>query len=466
VRPLGLLTSMATVMGLRWIAVIVLLVQRRVRHAVVFVLTFVGMDWAVARLLHVDLPRPTATPIEPAAAYAFPSPAVAALAITLFSAVMAFTTRGRARRNGLLAAVLLLALVIFGRLYLGSDLFTGSVYAVALAAGVATVMFRWLAPEESFPVADHRGSVAAHLDLGGERRTAIVRAMADQLGLTVVGVEPFGLEGSGGSSPLRMTLADGTRLFGKIYSSSHERADRWYRIGRTILYGQLEDETPTGSVRRLAAYEDYALRFLDDHGVPVAHPYGVVELTPSHEYLVVTELFEDAAKLGDPAVDDTVIDDGLRLVRTMWDIGVAHRDIKPANLLVCGGQLQLVDVSNLQIRPSPWRQAVDLANMMLTLALVTYPERVYAIAQRYFTPAEIAEAFASTEALTIPTELQARLKRDGRPILQRYRALAPEHERISIQRWSARRVAIIAAAWLSASVVVTMFVDSLGAGVM
>jgi hypothetical protein len=33
-----------------------------------------------------------------------------------------------------------------------------------------------------------------------------------------------------------------------------EAADRWYRFGRTILYGQLEDETPVGSVRRLATY--------------------------------------------------------------------------------------------------------------------------------------------------------------------------------------------------------------------
>jgi hypothetical protein len=38
-----------------------------------------------------------------------------------------------------------------------------------------------------------------------------------------------------------MTLDDGRRLFGKIYSTSHERADRWYRFGRTILSGELED---------------------------------------------------------------------------------------------------------------------------------------------------------------------------------------------------------------------------------
>jgi hypothetical protein len=318
----------------------------------------------------------------------------------------------------------ILGLVVLSRLYLGSDYFSGSLYAVVLAAAVVAVMFRWLAPEDSFPIVDRRGTVDAHLDLAGERRVAIVRAMAAQLGVTVVDVEPFGLEGSGGSSPLRMTLADGSRLFGKIYSSSHERADRWYRIGRTILYGQLEDETPSGSVRRLAASEDYALRFLDDHGVRVAHPYGVVELVANHEYLVVTELFEHAAKLGGPVVDDTTIDDGLRLVKRMWDIGVAHRDIKPANLLVVDGRLQLVDASSLEIRPSSWRKTVDLANMMLTLSLVSYPDVVYERALRYFTPDEIAEAFAATEGLTVPTELQARLNADGRPLLERFRQLA------------------------------------------
>ena len=121
-------------------------------------------------------------------------------------------------------------------------------------------------PDESFPVSYRRGGNAAHLDLGGARAEAVKRAMADQLGLEVTEVEPFGLEGSGGSSPLRMTLADGSRVFGKIYATSHVRADRWYRIGRTILYGKLEDETPFGDVRRLAEYEDYALRYLAMNG--------------------------------------------------------------------------------------------------------------------------------------------------------------------------------------------------------
>jgi tRNA A-37 threonylcarbamoyl transferase component Bud32 len=261
-----------------------------------------------------------------------------------------------------------------------------------------------------------------------------------------------------------MTLPDGSRVFGKIYSTAHERADRWYRFGRTILYGQLEDETAVGSVRRLAAYEDYALRLLADHGVRVARTYGLVELTPNQEYMLVTEFFENARNLGDSQVDEVVIDEGLAMVRTFWDVGVAHRDIKPANLLVQNGHLQLVDVSALEVRPSPWRQAVDLSNMLLTLALRTDPELVYQRATKVFTPDEIAEALASAVGLTIPTELQAKLKADGRPLLDRFRRLAPPRERISIQRWSTQRLLLTAGAALGTLLLVGLFLDSLRAG--
>jgi len=463
-KLVALLTTFAAVMALRWGVAVVLVVYRRFRHLVVFLATLVVTDWVVVRLLFVELPRPTVPVLVDADAYAFPSKSISALAITLYATTFVLMPRGRGRkrlRGGFTAG---LALVVLAELYLAGDHLSGMVYAAILAPCVVAVAFRWLVPEEGFPVTYRKRGSAAHLDLGGERGAAIVRAMADQLGLTVTEVKEFGLEGSGGSSPLRMTLQDGSRVFGKIYSTSHERADRWYRFGRTILYGQLEDETAIGSVRRLAAYEDYALRLLADHGVRVARSYGLVELTPNQEYMLVTEFFEDARNLGDSQIDDVVIDEGLAMVRTFWDIGVAHRDIKPANLLVREGHLQLVDVSGLEVRPSPWRQAVDLSNMLLVLALRTDPERVYARATKVFTPGEIAEACASAVGLTIPTELQAKLKADGRPLLDRFRQLAPPRDRISIQRWSAQRLLLTAAAALGTLLLVALFVDSLRAG--
>ncbi len=463
-KAVNLLTSFTAVMALRTGAAIVLIVYRHFRLLVVYLATLVIVDWVVTRLLWVALPPPTVKPLVDGAPYGFPSRAVSALAITLFSMAFVLWPGGPRRRSVRWVILAVLLLVIGADLYLAADYGVSMLYSASLAPAVAAVAFGWLAPEESFPVSYRRGGTAAHLDLGGARGDAIVAAMADELGLVVTELKPFGLEGSAGSSPLRMTLEDGSHVFGKIYSTSHARSDRWYRIGRTILYGQLEDETPFGSVRRLVTYEDYALRFLDDNGVPVAHSFGIVELTPNQEYMLVTGFFENARNLGDSEIDDTVIDEGLSLVRTFWDIGVAHRDIKPANLLVRGRHLQLVDVSGLEIRPSPWRQAVDLSNMMLTLALRTDPDRVYARASGRFTPDEIAEAFAASVGLAIPTELQAKMKADGRPLSARFKELAPARRPISIQRWSPRRLAVTAVAVLGVLVLSGLFLDALRAG--
>jgi serine/threonine protein kinase len=178
----------------------------------------------------------------------------------------------------------------------------------------------------------------------------------------------------------------------------------------------------------------------------------------------VTEFFEGSKTLGESEIDDTVIDEGLDLVHTLWEQGLAHRDLKPANLLVRDGHLQLVDVSGLEVRPTPWRQAVDLANMMLTLALQSEPDRVYARATRRFTPDDIGEAFAANVGLAVPTQVQQRLKDDPRPLVARFKELAPEHPPISIQRWSVRRIALLVAAALSGVVLLAMLVDSVLAG--
>ena len=464
-KALHVSTTVSLILALRLVTVLVLAFVGRFRHVVVFLATIVVTDWLVVNLLSVPLPAPDVPVLAANGTFAFPSRSIAAVAVTLTAIVAVLVPAGRARAAARVIAHVVIALVVLVELYLAADYPTPMLYSWVLAAVVSEVAFRWLAPDESFPVTYRRGGTAAHLDISGPRVDAIVRAMRDELGLVVTKVEPFGLEGSGGSSPIRMTLEDGTRVFAKIYATSHARADRWYRIGRTILYGQLEDETPIGSVRRLVTYEDYALRLLDDVGVRVAHVYGVVELTPNTEYMLVTEFFEDAATLNESEVGDTVIDEGLALVRALWDAGIAHRDVKPANLLVVGGHLQLVDVSALEVRPSPWRQAIDLANMMMVLALRTDPDRVYERATGVFTPDEIAEAFACSVGLTIPTELQARLKEDGRPILERFRELAPARAPVSIQRWSVQRLVLTGTAVLGLLVAAGLFVDSLRAGI-
>jgi len=450
-KVVNLLAAAWTIRVLRWGVILALVVFRRWRHLFVFLGAVIVTEIITYNSsLLLARPRPLGIPILTGwQGYSMPSRPVASLAVTAVGLTYALVVHGRPRSIAKWTIGVALIALGLARVYLAvdhpSDVVAGAVFGVA----VAVAMFRWFTPNDVFPVAYRRGK-AAHLDVSGRRGEAIVSAIRDQLGLTAVDIKPVGLEASGGSTPLRIKVAASggepeRYVFAKLYAKTHVRADRWYKLGRTILYGALEDETPFQSVRRFVEYEDYTLRILYELGAPTPKPYGIVEITPEREYMIVMEFFEGAEEIGKAEIDDAVIEQGLALVRQLWDAGLAHRDIKPANLMVRGSELKLIDVFFVQVRPSPWRQAVDLANMMLVLALRSDAERVYEHALGYFTEDEIAEAFAAARGVASPTQLRNEIKQDGRDLLERFRALVPEREPVSIQRWSVRRVLLTVA---------------------
>jgi membrane-associated phospholipid phosphatase/tRNA A-37 threonylcarbamoyl transferase component Bud32 len=442
------LGSRWTIRALRWGTILALVIFRRWRHLFVF-LGAVLLVEIITYEISIIIQRPRPLGVEIVGdweGFAMPSRPVAALAATLVGMLYTLIVPGRARDIGKWIVGGVVLALILARVYLAVDRPTDAVFGAIFGVAVTLSAFRWFTPNEVFPVTYRRGK-AAHLDVSGRRGEAIVRAVRDQLGLTVLEIKPVGLEGSGGSTPLRLRVAATEQepeqhLFAKLYAKSHVRADRWYKLGRSILYGALEDEAPFGTVRRFVEYEDYTLRLLQDAGIRTAKPYGIVEITPEREYMIVTEFFKGAVEIGEADVDDHVIDGGLRLIRALWDAGLAHRDIKPANLMVRDGEVLLIDVFFVQVRPSPWRQAVDLANMMLVLALGSDAKTVYEAALKYFTADEIAEAFAATRGVASPTQLRNELKRDERDLVAEFRALAPRREEIRIQRWSFRRIAL------------------------
>jgi tRNA A-37 threonylcarbamoyl transferase component Bud32/membrane-associated phospholipid phosphatase len=440
---------------------LVLLVLRRWRHLIVWVVASqLGSAIISLVMMAAHRPRPFGVELRTSwGGWAMPSMPVAFLAATLVSLLYTLVPEGRWRNLGKWVATLLVAVVAVARMALGVEAPTDVLVGVGIGVALPLLAFRRFTPNEVAPITYRRGRTA-HLDVGGARGEAIRRALADQLGLVVTKVKPFGLAGSAGSTPLRITVeGDPPRqLFGKLYAQNHLRSDRWYKLGRELLYGRLEDEKPFNTVRRLVQQEDYALRLMRDHGLPTPAPFGFVELTPEREYLLVAEFFDDTVELGEAEVTEQVIDDGLGIIRKLWDAGLAHRDIKPANLLVRDGRLLLIDVAFVEARPSPWRQAVDLANMMLCLALRSSPERVYRRARQYFTVEEITEAFApltvagagrsplATLGLAMPSQLRGMLRAQGRDLYAEFVRLLPSPPRpIGMQRWSARRVGLWAA---------------------
>jgi tRNA A-37 threonylcarbamoyl transferase component Bud32 len=440
------LGSLWTFRVVAWTTLIVLAAVRRFQHLFAALAVFLVVS-LLNGLLAVGLGRMRPADVAIVGSwdgYAHPSAPVANIALGFTVMLLTLTPGGRWRARAAWAVGTAIVLVVAARLLLAVDHPTD--VAAALVTGVAlpAVALRLLTPEEAFPVTYRRG-VRAHLDVGGRRGDAIRAALANEVGVRVAGVEPFGRGSSAGSTPLRIDVVDGgaeRQLFGKLYASTHLWSDRWYKLARTVRYGRLEDERPFNTVRRLVEYEDHMLRVLRDAGLPSPQPYGIVEITPDREYLILTEFLAGAVHINEGEVTDGTIDDALRCVRRLWDAGLAHRDIKPGNVLVRDGRVLLIDVAFAEVRPTPWRQAVDLANMMLTLALCAPAERVYERALSRFSPEEIGEAFAASRGVTIPSQLRSLLRRRDDDLLAMFRELAPPTPPVAIQRWSVRRAVL------------------------
>ncbi|HET6795103.1 MAG TPA: hypothetical protein VFH45_11700, partial [Acidimicrobiales bacterium] len=440
------LGSTWTIVGVGLATVVLLLAFRRYVHLAAYLVAVLGLSFLLSLLSdRVARIRPTGvTILGPWEGYAYPSRPVQGLALVLAGAMYTLAPVGQWRRRAAWVAAGVLGALVAARLYLGDENPSDLASAIVLGWVTVALFFGWAVPEDAFPVSYARGR-RAHLDIGGRRGEAMGQALEHQLGMVLVSAEPFGLGGSAGSTPLRLRVRrtgseEGSEVFAKLYAVNHLRSDRYYKMARSVLYGRLEDEAPFSSVRRLVEHEDHLLRVFRDLGLPSPAPLGVVEITPEREYMVLMEYLPDARELGARPLTEAEVDGGLAIVRRMWDAGLAHRDIKPSNLLLCPDGIHVIDVAFGSVRASPWRQAVDLADMMLSLALVSSPALVYARALRLFSAEDVAEAFAACRGVTVPTQLKARLREDGRDLAGEFRRLAPPRRPVAIQRWTVRRV--------------------------
>ena len=224
-RALAAICSWWVLNGLALLLVLALLALRRFRQLIVFflvgnlvVLVAENVVAAIARR-----PRPFGVVIRAGwGGWALPS-----LQITLFAAVLVMVLytlvpEGRWRNTGKWVAAVLVALAGLGRVALGAEAPTDVLVGVVIGVTLPLLAFRLFVPSEVFPIVYRRGR-SAHLDVGGARGLAIRRGLEDQLGLVVEEVKPFGLAGSAGSTPLRITVkGDPPRtLFGKLYARGH-----------------------------------------------------------------------------------------------------------------------------------------------------------------------------------------------------------------------------------------------------
>ena len=195
----------ATAVGLSVVALT--MAFRRWRHLLIFVCSLAFLElagyWINRELMR---PRPYGVPIIAGwAGYSAPALPAGILTTLLIGIAYCLVVPGRPRSCAKAAIAVVVTVFCLACVYLAVDHVDDILLGVALGVAVPVSAFRFFTPNEVVPVAYRRGR-AAHVDVTGRRGEAIRQGVRDQLGFTVTGITPVGLESSAGSTPLRLQV--------------------------------------------------------------------------------------------------------------------------------------------------------------------------------------------------------------------------------------------------------------------
>ena len=301
---------------------------------------------------------------------------------------------------------------------------------LALGIAIPLAAFRLFTPNDVVPVAYRQGKTA-HLDVTGRRGEAIRQAVHDQLGLTVTDVKPVGLEGSGGSTPLRLRVeGDPAHDLPVRQALRHEP-----RPGRPLVQARPPASSTGGSRTRpgsrtsagSSSTRTTRCGCCATPASPPPTPYGIVEMTPEREYILVTSFIDGASEIGDAEVDDSGHRRGARAHPPPVGRGPGpprHQARQPAGPRRRGVPDRRVLRPGAPVAVAPGRRPREHDAGPRPSAPT--PSGCTAGRCGYFTADDIAEAFAATRGVASPTQLRAMMKQDGRDLIGEFRRLAPE----------------------------------------
>jgi hypothetical protein len=162
-RALSFLSSWWVLNGVLYALIIALLVLRRFRHLIIWLILTNLLALVGASILGpvAQRPRPFGVEIrEGWGGWAMPSMHVTYLALGLVTLLYTLVPEGRLRNTGKWVVTALIALNAVGRIALGADAPTDVLVGVAIGVTIPLLAYRWFTPNEVFPITYRRGSGA------------------------------------------------------------------------------------------------------------------------------------------------------------------------------------------------------------------------------------------------------------------------------------------------------------------
>lgn len=228
-----------------------------------------------------------------------------------------------------------------------------------------------------------------------------------------------------GSRPFQAVTADGRTLFVKVFGSDQRDADLLYRAYRGIRLRGVGDSRPAASLFKAVEHEALLAVMAERAGVAVPH-VGQVLRAGDGSVLLTMELVAGQSLNEVPA--DRITD---QLAGRLWcEVGrlhqarIAHRSLHGGNIMISeNGCPRLVDFSFAELAATSRQRAIDVAELLTSLAGRIGPDRAAATAATVIG----ADGVAAAVPLLQPLALSASTRRaingqDG--LLKKTRAAA------------------------------------------
>ncbi|GAA1827728.1 phosphatase PAP2 family protein [Actinomadura chokoriensis] len=186
-------------------------------------------------------------------------------------------------------------------------------------------------------------------------------------------VEPVKADARG-SVPFTTLSPDGRTAFVKALGRDQRDADLLFKAARFLLYREVEDEAPMASPKRQVEHEAYMLMRAASAGARVPAVLGVAP-AGAGTWILAEETVDTG---GRPAtsLDDTSLRRLWGEVAKLRKARIAHRDLRLANVLIdTGGNPVLVDFGFAEDAASNERLAQDVAELLVSTALLADPRR-------------------------------------------------------------------------------------------
>jgi undecaprenyl-diphosphatase len=240
----------------------------------------------------------------------------------------------------------------------------------------------------------------------------------------------------GGRAQLyRARFADGTTAFVKVYGRDSRDADLLYRGYRTVLLRDPGDEWPRAPLGRNVEHESLLLLLARRGGVRCPELRLLTSLPDDSMVIAMEDVPGRQLDTVPPdELDTDLLDAVWRETNALHAAGLAHRALRAANILHTDDGPVIVDFGTAEAGGDARLQAIDRAELLVSLAELTGAQPATEAAARVVAPADLAAAAPFLQPLALTTATRRRASKSLLKELRDGVAAASGHEPEPLER--------------------------------